>query len=1079
MKILGLKLLGLLLFIGSMAQAQETIRGEVKDRKTGEGVYGAIIRIDGVGKAKTDFDGAFSAETTAGKHIITVSNTSDGYIDEEVEVEVIAGVVLNVAIEIGKDKSVQKFEDIKVVVVKSVGTPTTLAGSDKRRMEENAASDEMPKEQIKNSGVNNAADAVQMVPAASVQDGKNVFIRGLGDRYTKTILNGMDIPGLDPDRNSVQMDIFPAVMIDNITVYKTFTPNLTADFTGGLINIATKDFPGRKTIYVKGGFGYNTNATFNPDFISYDGGKLDFLGFDDGTRALPISPTTTIPHPSQYDDATEIATRKFGQTMATHKAFSFMNQNHAVAIGDQINMKSRRDSLKKITYGYNAVLNYRTSNNYYADVEYNEFLRDTDHSETKLFRDRTSRGEMSTQDVMWTALVGNSIKWGSNKISLVLFQTQNGTKTSAVLNEVNYDSNQATLVKQGLQYTQRSISNANLSGLHYLDSARNWKLNWSLSPTYSKISDPDIRSTALEVQEDANGNPIYLWEESVGAEVRRIFRSLNEYNVSGKADFDYTFNQWDSLESTLSFGVRNTYKHRNFDVSEYVFRLYGTSNVVPNDPDWFFQTENIWTPETGQGTYATGQQEKANIYEAAQNTAAAYVMNELPLSKALNVTYGARVEQNINWYTGQSNNAETDPTAPRYDNEVVLNTLNVLPSVNTIYKIRKDVDTLTKTNSPEDISEFKAKYDEKMTSYNNDLSALETQRDEELNKLGSSDKDAVESIEEKYLKKQQKLESKKNAYILKTEYSHRLDSVYYSLRSERSTNFRGAYTQTVARPSFREISISQIYDPIQGRRYLGNIDLKQTLIHNADLRWEYFFGRTELISASAFYKKFINPIEIVANVAAPNEFKPVNAGQADVYGAEIEVRKAIGFAYTPHISLVVGANFTYVVSQIDMTQVQTIIGSDTLTEYDVRLANARDGETISKYRPMYGQSPYIINAFVTFKNDSLNLMFNLNYNVQGKKLAVIGVGSLPDVYEQPFHNLNMKISKGFGQVHRGEDEPRWQASLRATNLLQIFDKDKTFTAKQQKYEAYNATSQYFQYLNPGMTFSASVTYTIR
>ena len=249
--------------------------------------------------------------------------------------------------------------------------PTTLEGADKRRMEETATSDEMPKEQIRNSGVTNAADAVQMVPAASVEDGKNVYIRGLGDRYTKTILNGMDIPGLDPDRNSVQMDIFPAVMIDNITVYKTFTPNLTGDFTGGLVNIQTKDFPGRKTLYAKGGFGYNVNATFNPDFIGYEGGSFDFLGFDDGTRGLKINPTVDIPHPSQGSEFTEVFTRRFGQTMSTEKAFSFMNQNHAFAYGNQINRPMKKDSMRKWSYGYNVVMNYRTNNNYYDDVEYN------------------------------------------------------------------------------------------------------------------------------------------------------------------------------------------------------------------------------------------------------------------------------------------------------------------------------------------------------------------------------------------------------------------------------------------------------------------------------------------------------------------------------------------------------------------------------------------------------------------------------------------------------------------------------------------------------------------------------------
>jgi TonB-dependent receptor len=988
MKIKHFYSLLVLLFISLTSNAQEIVRGEVTNSKNGDPVVDAKVSVNGVGKILTDLDGTYSLKLAPGKYTLMFSQTLDGFLDEEREIEVIAEnlLILNVKM----SSSLVEVEGVTVSA--QVAPPTSDKVLDEVRADEEGTTDIVGNEAMTKKGITTAANAVATTPGASVEDGKNVYIRGLGDRYTKTILNGMDIPGLDPDRNSVQLDIFPTVLVDKITVYKTFTPNLTADFTGGLIDIETKDFPTKKTIYAKIGLGYNSNATFNPDFISYKGGAIDFLGFDDGSRKLPLNPIKEILNPILGDEGTALATKSFGKTMATEKSLSFLNQNYAFAIGNQkdfyINKNSSKRDSTRMTYGYNAVVNYRTSNTYYRDVQYNEFIKDTDSTENELFRDRSSRGEQTESNVLWTALFGQSIKFGKSKFSLTFFHTQNGTKSSANLTERNYDSNQATLVKQGLQYTQRSVSNANLTGTHYLDAANKWKLIWKASPTFSRISDPDIRSTALEVSDQLgpNGEVRYIWEESVGAEVRRIFRSLNEYNVSGRFDIEHKFMQWDSLESVLSFGGLTTYKNRSFDVSEYVFRLYGISNVVPNDPNWFFQDENIWTPETNQGTYATGQQEKANIYQANQMTNAAYVMNELPFSKSISATYGARVERNVNRYTGQGNNAEYDPNAPRYINEVVLNKINVLPSVNMVYKIRNAADS--------------GKYESK-------------------------------------------------------------------------TNFRLAYTQTVARPSFREISISQIYDPIQGRRYLGNINLKQTLIHNADFRWERFFGRTEIISASAFYKRFINPIEIVANVAAPNEFLPVNAGVADIYGAEFEFRKAIGFKRKSreHIRFVLGGNFTYVVSRIDMNKVETKVGGVTMTEKEVRQANARQGEVIGNYRTMYGQSPYIINAFANFSNDSLALSCNVSYNVQGKKLAVIGVGGVPDVFEQPFHSLNLKVSKGFGKTHKGESAPRWTGSITGTNLLN--------QARRRWYESFNADAQVFDYLHKGMTVSAAISYTLK
>ncbi len=973
-----------ILLISFTSNAQEIVRGVVTNKKNGEPIYDAVVSVNGAGKTRTDFDGAYSLKLMPGTYTLGFSNSLEGFVDFSREIEVISESMLLVNVEMELEVGVVLVEGATATGQKN-GPPTSDKAIDDKRADENVTTDIVGNDAMQQKGIVDAASAVATTPGASVEDGKNVYIRGLGDRYTKTILNGMDIPGLDPDRNSVQLDIFPTVLVDNITVYKTFTPNLSADFTGGLIDIVTKDFPSKKTLYFKGGFGYNTNATFNPDFISYQGGKLDLLGFDDGGRQLGINPNFAIPNPVVGDLATTIATQSFGETMATDKAFSFLNQNYAFAIGNQKDLFTKDST--KVVYGYNGVLNYRTANTYYKDVQYNEFMRDTDSTETELFRDRSSRGEQTEMDVLWTALLGQSVKFGKSKITLTLFQTQNATRSAANLIETNYESNQAVLVKQGLQFTQRSISNANLTGTHYLDSLNKWKLIWKLSPTYSRISDPDIRSTALELSDQLgpNGEIQYKLEESVGAEIRRIYRSLNEYNLSGRFDLERKFMQWDSLESTLSFGGLTTYKNRSFDVSEYVFKQYGVSNIVPNDPNYFFEDENIWTPETNQGTYATGQQERANIYEANQMINAAYAMNELPLTKNFSATYGARVERNVNRYTGQSTNAEFDTAAPRYFNEIVLNKINLLPSLNMVYKIRKEAD---------------------------------------------------------------------------------------SLHYERKTNFRGSYTQTVARPSFREISISQIYDPIQGRRYLGNINLKQTLIHNADLRWESFFGRTELISASAFYKRFINPIEIVANVAAPNEFIPVNAGVADIYGAEFEFRKAIGFNREDqaHIRLVVGGNFTYVVSRIDMNKVETEVGGVVKTEKEVRQANARVGEVIGDYRSMYGQSPYIINGFLNFSNDSLALSCNVSYNVQGKKLAVIGVGSLPDVFEQPFHSLNLKISKGLGKIHTNESAPRWNASITGQNLLNA--------ARRRWYESYNATPQIFDYLHRGITVSAAISYTI-
>ena len=137
--------------------------------------------------------------------------------------------------------------------------------------------------QIQKVGDATAVEAAKRVTGVSIEDGKYIYVRGLGDRYTKTTLNNMDLPGLDPDRNSLQMDIFPTNLIDNIIVSKNFTAEMPADFTGGLLNVETKDFPEKKIFNVSVGVAFNPEMHFNPDFLTYEGGATDFLGFDDGT----------------------------------------------------------------------------------------------------------------------------------------------------------------------------------------------------------------------------------------------------------------------------------------------------------------------------------------------------------------------------------------------------------------------------------------------------------------------------------------------------------------------------------------------------------------------------------------------------------------------------------------------------------------------------------------------------------------------------------------------------------------------------------------------------------------------------
>ncbi len=967
------------LFLSGTAFSQCMIKGSITDSNTDEPIPFAKIKVEGqnIG-ANSDFDGLYQIKIKPGNYTLTYSMSLDGYEDIQKQVELKNGDIISLDVPMKKNASVQDIQEMTASAKKVEGAKT-VAADDARRRNEKGATEGVSAEQMKERGVSNAVEAVQMAPGLSVEDGKSVYVRGLGDRYTKTTLNGMDIPGLDPDRNSVQMDIFPASVIDNITVYKTFTPNLVGDFTGGLVDITTKDFPAEQTIYAKLGLGYNTKATFNKEYISYQGGKYDFLGFDDGTRALPVRKTDNFPNPVLGKETLEKRTKQFSNTMGVENVMNFMDQSYTVAYGNRVTRKNNND--KSLVYGYNVVLNYRNTHRFYDDVQYSEYRLESENGVplNELEKSRVSSGIQAENNVMWTALVGQSIKINRTKIGLNLIHTQHGQSSSAQLEEENFEDNPSILEKTSLQYTQRSVSNANLNGRNLFGEKGNWKLNWKLSPTYSMIKDPDIRSTALAYDEDENRIRTYSFDPAVGAQVVRIWRDLKEYNLSGKLDLIYAMKRKNELKSEVSIGGLSTYKNRSFEVLQYLFDYKNAQGVeFSDDPNWYFEDENIWTPESNSGMYAyvadpvNGAIEPTNQYIARQNIAGFYGMHDIALTKQLRAVYGARMENAKIWYTGQNNQG-----TQKFNDTLVMDEWNVLPSVNLVYKIANK-------------EESNARY----------------------------------------------------------------------------TNIRAAYATTVARPSFKEKSLAQIYDPIQGRTFNGNINLEQTTIHNFDLRWEHFFGRTELLSASTFYKKFINPIEMVSFYTAPTNIQPLNTGVADVYGVELEGRKAIGFnnPEKKHIKLMVGANFTYVISKVDMRKSFITTGNSSKSEKEIREDNKREGQQIGNYRSMYGQSPYIVNGFLTFSNDSKGLSINVSYNVQGKKLAVIGTGRYPDVFEQPFHSLNLKASKTIGK------NQHWKFSVTAKNIL--------MNVRKKEYESFGAENKIYSSFNPGMTITGSLTYTL-
>ena len=910
------------------------IRGKITDGETGEGLYGATIMKQGTGTGVVaDFDGNYSLSLEPGSHTIVLTFIS--FQTQTIEnVEVKSGQVTSLDFVM---KSVAS--ELEEVVVTGEALRDSEIGLMTFQRKSPNVVDGVSNQTFRKTGDRDLSSAISRVTGVSVQSGKFVYVRGLGDRYTRTTLNSMTIPGLDPDRNDVQIDIFPTSVLENVIVYKTFSPNLPGDFTGGIVDVETKNFPETKTTSVSFGLRYNPDMHLNNDNLGYQGGKTDWLGFDDGTRALPFSSSAYVPDVSTGNPEIERMTRSLNPQLAPERVRNFLNASFSFNHGNQINKD-------KFTIGYTAIFNYQSRSEYFENVEFGDYTKDDNVGENTFFAEEVRTGELSRMNVLWSGLLSGAIKFDKHSFSATLFRTQNGVSESSDRISENFDQTQATLYENILTYSQRSVSNGILAGTHQLGKLRfDWKNSFTLARTY----DPDFRETAIDISnpEMATLNP------GAGAGIRRFWRDLNEFNENLKLDFSLPY----GASNKLQFGLAGLYKDRKFEVLSYRINTTNRSGV-PVDPDYFLLEENIWTPSERQGTYLSGNAEPTNNYEATSSVLAGYIMTEMTLGR-LKAIYGARVEKAAMFYTG------VNARGRQFDNDQTLDEINILPSVNLVYALNE------------------------------------------------------------------------------------------------SMNFRGSFGQTLARPSFKEKSAAQIYDPITKRFFNGNMDLTQTEIDNYDLRWENFFRNGDMVSLSGFYKKFDGHIEMVTYDVATDNVKPRNAGESEVYGFELEIRKNLEVFGPAFSNFSVGTNFTLAKSRVDLASV--VINESGLTELESRQNNAREGEVVSATRSMGGQSPYLVNAYINYAAPDGFLNANLSYNVQGESLFVIGVGAVPDVYTQPFNSLNFNVYKDFGM----NKNHRLTGGI--TNILSAEQKD--------LYKGYGGAESVYSIYRPGRTFSLTYGYT--
>jgi TonB-dependent receptor len=919
------------------------ISGTVNDGEFNDVLPFANILIKGTTKGTTsDFDGKYVLEVAPGTYTVAFSYLGYGTMEiSQVVIEPGAEQIIDITL----NQLANALDGVVVTTTISKNTEASVLNLQKNSV---ALLDGLSIQSIKKSGASDIASAIKSIPGVSVQGGKFVYVRGLGDRYTKSILNGVDVPGLDPDRNTLQLDIFPTNILDNIIVVKSATADQAADFTGGVVDIVTKDFPTRAEYSLSVGLGYNSTMHFNNEYLNYEGSPTDALGFDNGLRDLVLPQSIETPLPVENGARSRQLTQLFQPNLKALQEQSPMDFNLGFTAGNQYNLND--DGSKKI--GYLASLTYKNSTEFYDGIVNGQVFRkqDQDKSVLELIDDRTQSGNLGVNNVLISGLAGVSLKGLKSKYKLNVLHIQNGESSAAFIRQDNFNVNSNVIFKDVLTYTERSITNVLLNGEHANEDG-SWKISWKLSPTLSKIYDKDLRTTPFRFN-DETGN--FSISPSESGDPSRIWRDLEEINIAGKLDLTRKHKLF-GRDAKFKFGGAHTLKQREFIVDQFSHPVQSRSGNFSlgfgGDADQVLAPDHIYSSISREGTYVRRDSNVSDSFDSEITVSAGYLSDEFKFSDRFNAIIGLRLEKFDLLYSGENQDGEV------FDNANILDKMDFFPSANFIYDLN-----------------------------------------EEANK-----------------------------------------------------KVRASFSSTTARPSFKEASNAQIFDPVSSTFFIGNINIQPTYVNNFDLRFESYGKGTNFFAVSAFAKTFQNPIELSFIREARGQFIPLNLGDANVFGGELEVRTSLDFI-PGWQNFSFNANISIIESQQTFTD----------DEAEARRDNLREGETLRDSRQLQGQSPLLLNIGFNYDNKKNGWQGGLIYNVQGKTLEIVGNGDIPDVFTLPFNNLRFNLSKEFGK------EKNSKISLRFENILN----DKIESV----YQSFGAEDQLFSSRYPGQAISLGYSY---
>ncbi len=668
------------------------IAGKVVDEKTGQGILNAVITVDSTQfGALSDWNGDFQIlDVPVGVYNLTCKLV--GYRTKRiigVEIKKGQAGALNIAL------SKEEKELGTVYINSKLNQESTNA---LRILQKNSASmaDGLTAENIKRTPDKSTADVLKRVSGVSIQDNKFAIVRGLNERYNIAYLNGSPLPSSEPDRKAFAFDIFPSNMLDNILIYKTATPELPGEFAGGVININTKDIPENNFQQISVNGSYNTLTTFK-DQYTYTGGKLDWLGIDDGTRALPSVVPAYGTFPVKVLDQAALAKIYTSDwRIETKQAAPNTSLQYSLGRSYKLNGKGR-------TIGFVLALTHSRSFNYQETNRYSYTNNSTISSDTSAAQlDHAYLDQVYSSQILGGALMNVALKLNTrNIISLKSLYTINSDNRLVHRTGENnpLDVNPILLRSNARMFTSNQIASVQLQGDHYLQQSK-IKVLWNMGISNIERDIPNERRSVYTrnkyISDPSAPNPLdtqyvaNISMSSVGPDYGGgMFWYHNlEKMRSAKLQLSRGFKQGD-FQVELKSGLSYQYRDRSFTARRLGYTKYSSAGggVYFSDSlaylgeEEIFNTNNMGMIKPGVGGFKLVDDTRpSDRYTASSTLTAGFIQGDLRW-ESLRIITGARVENFRQTLNAQRNRNRA--------NDIKLDTsiLDVLPSLNLVYTL--------------------------------------------------------------------------------------------------------------------------------------------------------------------------------------------------------------------------------------------------------------------------------------------------------------------------------------------------------------------------------------------------------